>query len=1003
MRVSALAVGMLAAGLTLVAPQSAAAAESGGETLLAEGREWSVEQLSGGYRLTLDLDQPLPVRASAPVLYADGEAVGAATESADGLSLSVVTADPGVVETARVDYRFDTAGGTSAAYTAEGTSLEESLEAIEDDPAVVGEYAVGRADYDFGTQAIDLKEIGGIKGEFRAAVYEPRGASGARPVVVLLHGRHTSCSGRPSNPNRYPCTDAQTEIPSFEGYGYLAENLASHGYVVVSVSANAINSNDNQLSDDYGSAARGHLVMDHLRYLAKVDAGTATDAPEALAALKGRLDLSNVGIMGHSRGGEGVVRAAELNQAEGEPFGIRSVLPLAPVDYNRITLPQVNTLAVLPYCDGDVEDLQGQHIIDDSMAASSDEALRSAVLLMGANHNFFNTVWTPGQYDLAVSDDWAILDRSQTDPVCGTAAETNIRLSDQEQRDAGIALMAGWFRLTLGDDEQFLTLFDGTGGTTETLGDTELVATAQLPASGTRTISVLGAPSTAVRTTGAATSATCSTTAECGLPGANVASIPHWAEMRFAPATPGAAVRRYSWTEAGSQLVVDVPRSARDTTGLDALTFRMTPDTSVAADADLEITVVDGANRTATVTASTYSTAVRALPGTGPYLNKVILRGVRVPLADLVGVDLADLRQVRLGGIGASGGAYLADLAFSASQAGTTTSARALPKLTVGDSYIDEGDGPGTTELAIKLSAPASTDVTGWFEVLNFARATSATPVARQFTIPAGRTCVALPVPVNGNRNPAAAATTSYIVNASVVAGAVTADHNARLTVREDDAVVVDGIVLDLAEEPTSSGDVCAGENRAATRLAVTASGSTVAGAVVALAGDEIPTGSLVYSVAGDVVGESVLDARGRSSFTLPRATDGGLRAGSTVIDVEYVGDASHLGSSDSVTAEVAGVAVQRAGLRVARVALRVGRPGTVVVRAAQPGTVKVVVARGGTQRVHRVELTAAGRVVLKVRAPGSRPGQAEVTVRLTPSDAAYTPVQVVRTTRVRR
>lgn len=998
-----LAVAAVAASLTLTAPYGAVAADGESGTLLSEGRQWTVEQMSGGYQVTLDLDAPLPVRASAPVLYADGVAVGAATESADGMSLSVVTADPAVTETSTVSYRLDALGGAAASHPVEATSLEQSLAVLSDDPAVLGEYQVGRADYDLGTQAIALKEIGGIKGEFRAAVYQPQGAEGARPVVVLLHGRHTSCAGGPSNPSRYPCTDAQTEIPSFEGYGYLAENLASHGYVVVSVSANAINANDNQLSDDYGSAARGHLVLDHLRYLEKVDAGTATDAPAPLAALQGRLDLDNVGIMGHSRGGEGVVRAAQLNQAAGEPFGIRSVLPLASVDYNRITLPQVNMLGVLPYCDGDVEDLQAQHLLDDSMAGSSDEALRSSVLLMGGNHNFFNTIWTPGHYNLAVSDDWAILDRAQADPVCGTAAETNTRLSDQEQRDAGIALMGGWFRLTLGGDEQFLPLFDGTGATTETLGDTELVATAQLPASATRTISDLGTATTAVRTTGAATSETCRTSTACGLADSNVASIPHWAQMRFAPSTPGAAVRRYTWTAAGSQLVADVPRAARDTTGLDALTFRMTPDTSVSASADLEITVVDGANKTATVPASAYSTAVQALPGSAPYLNKVVLRGVRVPLADLTGLDLTDLRQVRLAGVGETGSAYLADLAFSASRVGSTTSSSTLPQLSVGDRYVDEGDGPATTELAVKLSEPATADVTGWFEVLSFASATSATPVARAFTIPAGRTCVALPVPVNGNKGPAAAATTSYIVNASAVTGAVTADHNARLTIREDDAVIVNDVVLDLAEAPVATGDVCAGENRTATRLAVTASGSTVTSAVVALAGEQAPTGSLVYSVAGDVVGGSTLDARGRSSFTLPRASAGGLPAGSTVVEVEYVGDATHLGASDSVTATVAGAQAQRATLRIAQVSLKAGRPGTVVVRASQPGTVTVVVARDGRQRVRRVELAQPGRAVITVRAPGARPGRATVTVRLAPRDTSYAPVKVVRTTRVRR
>jgi len=50
----------------------------------------------------------------------------------------------------------------------------------------------------------------------------------------------------------------------------------------------------------------------------------------------------------------------------GAPYGIKAVFPLAPVDFNR---PNVNNAALnvmLPYCDGDVADLQGVHFYDDA-------------------------------------------------------------------------------------------------------------------------------------------------------------------------------------------------------------------------------------------------------------------------------------------------------------------------------------------------------------------------------------------------------------------------------------------------------------------------------------------------------------------------------------------------------------------------------------------------------------------------------------------------------------
>ncbi|MDD9204931.1 hypothetical protein PU560_00460, partial [Georgenia sp. 10Sc9-8] len=108
---------------------------------------------------------------------------------------------------------------------------------------------------------------------------------------------------------------------------------------------NAVNSNDNQLAIDWGATARGGLILSHLDLLAEANAG---DAPALDPVLAGRLDLDHVGLMGHSRGGEGVVRAALMNEAREEPYGIESVLPLAPVAYGRSTLPDVPTYTVLP-------------------------------------------------------------------------------------------------------------------------------------------------------------------------------------------------------------------------------------------------------------------------------------------------------------------------------------------------------------------------------------------------------------------------------------------------------------------------------------------------------------------------------------------------------------------------------------------------------------------------------------------------------------------------------
>jgi hypothetical protein len=70
---------------------------------------------------------------------------------------------------------------------------------------------------------------------------------------------------------------------------------------------------------------------------------------------------------------------------------------LAPTDFTRTTVPGVSTSVLLPYCDGDVSDLHGQHYYDDTNDAVEDDgSFKSSLLMLGANHNFFNREWSPG-------------------------------------------------------------------------------------------------------------------------------------------------------------------------------------------------------------------------------------------------------------------------------------------------------------------------------------------------------------------------------------------------------------------------------------------------------------------------------------------------------------------------------------------------------------------------------------------------------------------------------
>lgn len=326
------------------------------------------------------------------------------------------------------------------------------------DPALTGPFAVDVDEYDFGDQAFTPPDPTWIwPVEVIASVHYPQNlAAGPFPLVLFMHGRHATCYDPVTSGAflQWPCTGSRLPIPSYQGYDYVASILASHGYIVVSVGANGINARDNSVPD-LGMLARAQLLQHHLGIW---ETFNTTGGVPFGNTFVGRVDLNNIGTMGHSRGGEGVVRHYVLNEAQGQPFGIEAVFPLAPVDFNRPVINNVDLAVMLPYCDGDVSDLQGMHFFDDALYnVSGDTGAKHTILVMGANHNFFNTVWTPSEFGpgRGTSDDW----RASSDPQCGVSQPT--RLSEAEQRGTLLAYLTAFFRTYLGGESQFLPLLRG--------------------------------------------------------------------------------------------------------------------------------------------------------------------------------------------------------------------------------------------------------------------------------------------------------------------------------------------------------------------------------------------------------------------------------------------------------------------------------------------------------------------------------------------------------------
>jgi hypothetical protein len=249
-----------------------------------------------------------------------------------------------------------------------------------------------------------------------ARVYIPSGYSGRLPLVVLLHGNHATCGtfdglgpARRDDNIQYTltgtCPDRYVVIPNHAGYEYLAQPLASRGYIVVSINANrGVTAAPGEALDRGLNLRRGRLVLRHLQYLVQLNATAGN-------ALYRRIDFSHVGLMGHSRGGEGMRAAYEQYRAAGSPWparigtpiGFQAIFEIGPVDGqtgpranpNRLDADGLAWTVLLPNCDGDVFNLQGVKPYDRMLLKTGESPARfkATYTAWGTNHNFYNTEW----------------------------------------------------------------------------------------------------------------------------------------------------------------------------------------------------------------------------------------------------------------------------------------------------------------------------------------------------------------------------------------------------------------------------------------------------------------------------------------------------------------------------------------------------------------------------------------------------------------------------------
>jgi hypothetical protein len=133
---------------------------------------------------------------------------------------------------------------------------------------------------------------------------------------------------------------------------------------------------------------------------------------------------------------------------------------MAPTNFHGHAISGVPVGVLIPSCDGDAESVSTVSKVDDAQHdVSKDSAPGVAVVAWGANHNYFNRMWTPDQFspgtcrehpESCVSkDDWESNRGHSDDSVCDTDQPGNGRLDSMQQRGFAQAMVAAFFRTHL--------------------------------------------------------------------------------------------------------------------------------------------------------------------------------------------------------------------------------------------------------------------------------------------------------------------------------------------------------------------------------------------------------------------------------------------------------------------------------------------------------------------------------------------------------------------------
>jgi dienelactone hydrolase len=480
----------------------------------------------------------------------------------------------------------------------------------------------------------------------------PTAGEGPFPVAVILHGTHPGCP-EIDHVDRWPC-DPADERPNYQGFAYLAEHLAANGYVALSININAEN------TFGFGEPTSGERITQIFdKHLQALTAASAGGENKFGVDLKGKADTRLLALIGHSRGGEmafQIIHSPQMAAASAAPNGygpVAGVLQVAPspgfvdpADGSPVPLG-----IILPMCDADVTNQEGQHFYEGARLAPDQQAPVTSAFVERANHNFFNTTLGDDPFG------------RQGRPDCDT-------LLDPKAQQAFLSDYAVDFLTTLfgngsavKDAKSRLGMDPGSPAPSELYGLSARVAV--LPSADERIPIFTPATASELATNrlGGAVQADGVTTFFCEAGHYTPTTHPGTEPCRRTNVTiPGdPALAMVSWEKPGATLRFQIPQGKGDLSHAAAISLRASVDPLSKLNAKgkpqaFSIRVTDGAGKTATVTTRADEPALRFSVGEvvadkmfgDMFTGRLPLTTIRVLMSELSGIDQTDIREVAL-------------------------------------------------------------------------------------------------------------------------------------------------------------------------------------------------------------------------------------------------------------------------------------------------------------------------------------------------------------------